>query len=155
MLDRMAKVTFLGTGLMGAALAEAAAKRGDEVVAYNRTTEKARALEAFGIRVALTPEEAVRGADRIHITLSDDAAVDAVLAHSLAAVGSAAIVDHTTASPAGTAERSKRLTALGIPFVHAPVFMSPAMCREARGMMLAAGPRAAFERVEPALRLMC
>ncbi len=139
---------------MGAGLAEAAAKRGDEVVVFNRTIEKARALETFGARVAATAEEAVRGADRIHIVLSDDAAVDGVLAHCLAAVGSAAIVDHSTVSPAGTAERSKRLTALGIRFVHAPVFMSPAMCRESKGMMLAAGPLAAFQAVEPALRAM-
>jgi 3-hydroxyisobutyrate dehydrogenase-like beta-hydroxyacid dehydrogenase len=48
----MTHIAFLGTGLLGGALAEAAAKRGDQVTAWNRTLEKARALEEFGVRVA-------------------------------------------------------------------------------------------------------
>lgn len=150
----MSKVTFLGTGLIGGGLAEAAAKRGDEVVVYNRTIEKARALEAFGARVATDVKSAVRGAERVHIALSDDAAVDATIEGFVDAIDGAVVVDHTTALPAGTLARATRLEARGVAFLHAPVFMSPAMCRSAGGMMLAAGPRATFERVEPALRKM-
>ncbi|MEO8508541.1 MAG: NAD(P)-binding domain-containing protein [Betaproteobacteria bacterium] len=43
-------IAFLGTGLLGAALAEAAAKRGDTVTAWNRSADKARALAAFGVQ---------------------------------------------------------------------------------------------------------
>lgn len=150
----MAKLTFLGTGLIGGGLAEAAAKRGDEVIAFNRTIEKARALAAHGVRVASTAAEAVRGSDRVHIALTDDAAVDAVLDSCLDALGSAVVVDHTTTLPAGTTARAKRLAERGVAFVHAPVFMSPAMCREGRGLMLAAGARSAAERIEAGLRAM-
>lgn len=153
-LPAMSKVTFLGAGLIGSGLAEAAAKRGDEVVVYNRTIEKARALEAFGVRVAETVASAASGAERVHIALSDDVAVDAVLDAAIDALGSAAVIDHSTASPRGTAARAKRLEDRGIAFLHAPVFMSPAMCRSAGGMMLAAGLRTTFDRLEPALRLM-
>ena len=63
---------FLGTGLIGAALAEAACRRGDDVVVWNRTREKAEALEAFGATVATSTEEAVAGATRVHLALTSD-----------------------------------------------------------------------------------
>lgn len=154
MLGGMAKITFLGTGLIGGALAEAAAKRGDEVVAFNRTIEKARALGELGIQIKSSAAEAVRGSERVHIALSDDAAVDAVLASCAGELAGAVVIDHSTALPAGTVERARRLTEQGIAFLHAPVFMSPAMCREARGLMLVAGAGSTFERVAPALRAM-
>ncbi len=150
----MAAITFLGTGLMGGALAEAAAKRGDRVTGWNRTGSKARALEAFGIRAAASVTDAVAGAERVHIMLSDDAVVDSVLDAAGDALRSALVVDHSTVSPAGTAERAKRLEARGIAFLHAPVFMTPSMCRQATGMMLVAGAQTTFGRAEMALKAM-
>ncbi len=150
----MANITFLGTGLMGGALAEAAAGRGDRVSAWNRTTAKARALETFGVRAAETVPAAVAGAERVHVMLTDDAAVDAVLEAAGDALSSALIIDHSTTSPAGTTARAKRLEARGIAFLHAPVFMTPKMCREGGGLLLAAGPQATFARAAEALRAM-
>ena len=139
---------------MGAALAEAMAKRGDTVTAWNRTASKATALASFGIRAATSVADSVTGAERVHIILADDAAVDSVLASAGDALREALVLDHSTVSPAGTAERARRLAAQGIAFVHAPVFMSPKMCREAGGIMLAAGTKAIFARAEPVLRAM-
>jgi 3-hydroxyisobutyrate dehydrogenase len=150
----MTAIAFLGTGLMGAALAEAAAKRGDRVSAWNRTASKAAVLEAFGVRSAATIPEAVAGAERVHIVLADDAAVDSVLDVAGDALRAALVIDHSTTSPAGTAERAKRLEARGIAFLHAPVFMNPEMCRKAGGIMLAAGALGTFQRAEVALRAM-
>jgi len=150
----MATIAFLGTGLMGAALADAAAKRGDRVTVWNRTAAKARALEAFGIRVAETVPAAIAGAERVHVILADDAAVDPVLDAAGEGLRTALVIDHSTTSPAGTAARAKRLEGRGIAFLHAPVFMSPKMCREAGGVMLVAGPQATFARAEAALRAM-
>jgi 3-hydroxyisobutyrate dehydrogenase len=153
-LPRMANIAFLGTGLMGAALAEAAARRGDRVTAWNRTASKAKALEGLGVRAAETVPEALAGAERVHIMLADDAAVDSVLNAAGEALRSVLVVDHSTTSPAGAAERSRRLEVRGVPFLHAPVFMTPKMCREASGMMLVAGSQAIFTGAEPALRAM-
>lgn len=150
----MAKLTFLGTGLIGAGLAEAAQKRGDVVTAWNRTAAKAEPLAALGATVVASPAEACAGADRVHIALSADEAVDAVLDLLGDGAGSAVVVDHTTTSPAGTAARAQRLAEAGVAFLHAPVFMSPAMCKKAGGLMLAAGPRDVFERVEAGLTEM-
>jgi len=152
MLAAMANVTFLGAGLMGSALAEAAAKRGDRVTVWNRTEAKAEPLRAFGIRVAKTPAEALEGAERVHVMLTDDAAVDAVL--EACAGRLTVLVDHSTTSPSGTASRATRLESAGVAYLHAPVFMSPAMCRSAGGIMLVAGPRPLFDRLEPALKAM-
>jgi 3-hydroxyisobutyrate dehydrogenase-like beta-hydroxyacid dehydrogenase len=150
----MANIAFLGTGLMGAALAEAAARRGDQVNAWNRTAAKARALEAFGVRACATVSGAVVGAERVHIMLADDGAVDAVLGSAGEALRGALVVDHSTTSPAGTLERARRLEAQGIAFLHAPVFASPKACREASGLMIVAGPKATFDRAQQALGAM-
>jgi 3-hydroxyisobutyrate dehydrogenase-like beta-hydroxyacid dehydrogenase len=151
----MTHIAFLGTGLLGAALAEAAAKRGDSVVAWNRTIDKARALEQFGVRVAETPADAVRGAKQVHLVLKDDAVVDEVIKAALPGLDQkTVIIDHTTAQPAMTAERSKRLNAEGVRYLHCPVFIGPAAARQAKGTILASGPRALFDEVRPALEPM-
>jgi len=151
----MASIAFLGTGLLGAAFAEAAAKRGDTVSAWNRTPDKALALEQFGVKAAPTPAEAVRAATRVHLVLKDDAVVDEVIAAARAGLAAdAVLIDHTTTSPVRTAERAARLAAQGIHYLHCPVFMGPPAARNAQGSMMVAGPRVLFERVQAELAAM-
>lgn len=151
----MAQIAFLGTGLLGGAFAEAAAKRGDVVTAWNRTPDKALALAPFGVTVAATPADAVRGATRVHLVLKDDAVVDEVIAAARAGLAAdAVLIDHTTTLPVLTAERAARLAAQGIHYLHCPVFMGPAAARNAQGSMMVAGPRVLFERVQAELAAM-
>jgi 3-hydroxyisobutyrate dehydrogenase-like beta-hydroxyacid dehydrogenase len=151
----MAKVAFLGTGLMGSGMVEAALRRGDEVRAWNRTLDRARPLEKLGARILGTAADAASGAERVHLVLGDDAAVDAVLEQARSGIGrEALVVDHSTVSPAGTVARFRACEERGIAFLHAPVFMGPQQCREAKGLMLCAGPGPRFARAEPALRAM-
>jgi 3-hydroxyisobutyrate dehydrogenase len=151
----MTHIAFLGTGLLGSGLVEAAAKRGEKIVAWNRTIEKARALEQFGVRVAATPADAVRGATRVHLVLKDDAVVDATIASFRAALDrNAVIVDHTTNQPALTAARSKALNADGVKYLHCPVFIGPAAARQGQGTILSSGPKGLFDAVAPALATM-
>ncbi|MFA6167635.1 MAG: NAD(P)-dependent oxidoreductase [Gemmatimonadaceae bacterium] len=147
-----AHIAFLGTGRLGAGFVEAALGRGDRVTVWNRTADKAQALAAFGATVAATPAEAVQGAERVHLVLSDDAAVESVIAECRGALAKdAIIVDHTTTLPARTAARAARLNAEGVKYLHCPVFIGPAAARLARGSILAAGPQALFDAVKPAL----
>jgi len=151
----MAHIAFLGTGLLGSALVEAAIQRGDEVTVWNRTTAKARALEAFGARVADSPAHAVRGATRVHLVLTDDAVVDEVVAAlrpGLAAT--TVIVDHTTALPALTAERSRRLNSEGVKYLHCPVFIGPPAARASQGTIMVSGPHELFDAVRSDLSRM-
>ncbi len=151
----MAHLAFLGTGLLGGAFAEAAAKRGDTVTAWNRTADKAQSLAQFGVKSAATPAEAVRGAARVHMVLKDDAVVEEVIAAARPALSpDAVIVDHTTTLPTLTAQRSQRLNAAGIKYLHCPVFMGPPAARKAVGTMLACGPAAVFDTVKADLAKM-
>jgi len=147
-----AHIAFLGTGRLGAGFVEAALGRGDSVTVWNRSADKARALEQFGAKAAATPADAVRGAARVHLVLSDDAAVESVIGELRAGLSpDAIIVDHTTTQPALTAERARRLNAAGVRYIHCPVFIGPAAARQGKGTIMAAGPRALFDAVEPAL----
>ena len=58
-------------------------RRGDAVTVWNRTASKAQALERFGATAAASPAAAVHEAERVHMTLSDDAAVDDVLSRRI------------------------------------------------------------------------
>src|SRR3982750_2646914 len=136
----MATVAFLGTGLLGSGMVERMLQQGNTVVVWNRTTSKARALEPRGARVAATPADAVADADRVHMTLPDDAIVDHIMYGFRGPLRNDAIViDRPTPPPRGTAPRIQRVNGAGIQFLHAPVFMSPHMARDGVGILLASG----------------
>jgi len=151
----MAKVAFIGTGLLGSAMVEGLLKRGDTVTVWNRTKAKAHALEPLGAAVAATPADAVAATDRVHLTLPDDAVVDAMMASVAPRLtGDAIVIDHSTTSPVGTKARLGRMAASGVRFLHAPVFMSPPMARDSLGLMLVSGPETEFEAVKRELAKM-
>jgi 3-hydroxyisobutyrate dehydrogenase len=148
-------IAFFGTGLLGSGFVRALRRRGQVVHVWNRTRERAAALVADGAVVFDDPAEAARGAERVHLTLSDDAAVDDVLERARPSIApDATIVDHTTTSPTGTRERVARWDERGVRFVHAPVFMGPQNALESTGIMLVSGERERVARVRPALEPM-
>ena len=151
----MAAVAFLGTGLLGSGMVENMLRRGDTVTVWNRTEAKARALEALGAHVAATPGDAVAGADRVHMTLPDDAVVNDIWERIAARVKpGATVIDHSTTSPQGAKMRIDRARKGGFRFLHAPVFMSPQMARDGIGIMLVSGPQAVFDGVSAELDTM-
>jgi 3-hydroxyisobutyrate dehydrogenase len=98
---------------------------------------------------------ALAGAERLHLSLSDDASVDAVLEPLVAAIPAGTwIVDHTTTGVRPTAERAARWEARGRTFVHAPVFMNPANAAEGTGLMLVSGAKARHDALLPELKGM-
>jgi 3-hydroxyisobutyrate dehydrogenase len=148
-------IAFLGTGLLGANFVRAFRRRNEDVHVWNRSPEKARALEEVGARAFDDPADAVRGATRVHIAVSDDVAVDALLEQASAGLGrDCIIVDHTTTAPAPTVDRLRRWTERGIAFQHAPVFMGPQNALDGTGTMLASGGRKLFDALAPALERM-
>jgi 3-hydroxyisobutyrate dehydrogenase len=148
-------VAFLGTGLLGGGMVERMLAQGQQVTVWNRTASKLEALRAAGAKVAASAGDAVAGADRVHLALTDDAVVDAILASVRPRLEkSAIVVDHSTTAPLTTKGRATRLTSDGVAFLHAPVFMSPQMCRDGKGLIMVSGPAAIFESVQPALARM-
>jgi len=141
-------IAFLGMGLLGSNFTRALLQRGETVHVWNRSPERAKALELDGARAFADAGDAIGGADRVHIAVSDDAAVDSVLA---AAKPTGLVIDHTTTSIAGALQRIARTD---MTYVHAPVFMGPQNARDATGLMLLSGDRARVARVTPMLAAM-
>lgn len=145
-------IAILGSGLLGSGFTRSARKRGEDVQVWNRTADRAKALEADGAKAFADAASAVRGASRVHIVVSDDAAVDSVLEQAKAGLDNGALViDHTTTSTEGARRRTARTD---ITYVHAPVFMGPKNALESTGLMLLSGERARVERVKPVVAPM-
>jgi 3-hydroxyisobutyrate dehydrogenase len=149
------KIAVFGTGLMGTGFVRRLRAQGHEVNMWNRSPQRARRLEVEGARAFDDPAAALAGVERLHLALSDDAAVDAVLEPLAGAIAPGTwIVDHTTTAVHPTAERAARWAARGHRFVHAPVFMGPANAAEGSGLMLVSGDPAHHEALRPALSQM-
>lgn len=147
-------IAILGTGLLGSGFTRALRKRGEAVRVWNRTPHRAADLAAeLGATAAPDPAAAIAGASRVHVTVSDDHAVDAVLAAAAPAPG-ATIYDHTTTSTAGARRRTAELAARGVTYLHAPVFMGPQNAADSTGVMLISGDRAACAAAQPILATM-
>jgi 3-hydroxyisobutyrate dehydrogenase len=148
-------IAFYGMGLLGSNFVRALRRRGEAVRVWNRNPKRAEPLAADGAVVVQDAAVAARGAQRIHLTLSDDTAVDDVLERIRPGLAKGAIiVDHTTTSPSGTRARAARWAERGFEFQHAPVFMGPQNALESTGIMLASGDRARFDRLAPELSKM-
>jgi len=151
----MAKVAVLGMGLLGKGFAQNLLAKGHEVRVWNRTRAKAAPLAEDGAIVADTPADAVRGAERVHLILAADDAVDGVIEQLRPGLGEGVpVVDHSTNLPARVAERVPRLSAHGVRYLSAPVFMGPQNSRDGTGLMIASGDAALLDELEPALRTM-
>lgn len=151
----MTTVALLGTGLLGAAMIENLLQKGHTVRAWNRSRDKLGPLAQKGALAAADPADCVRGASRVHLVLSEDAAVDAVVAQLRPGLGKdVPVIDHSTNLPAKVKARFAALRAAGVRYVPAPVFMSPQNAREASGLMLLAGPKADADALQADLAAM-
>ncbi|HEY0434919.1 MAG TPA: NAD(P)-dependent oxidoreductase [Chitinophagaceae bacterium] len=146
---------FLGMGLLGSNFVKAMLKKGDEVQVWNRTYSKAKQLEEFGAKSFENMADAVRGAEIVHLTLKDDAAVNEVLDKASAGFSPGTIIiDHTTTSKEGAIDRTKYWSDKGFPYQHAPVFMGPPNALESTGHMLISGDPVLAAKLQPHLSKM-
>jgi 3-hydroxyisobutyrate dehydrogenase len=139
---------FLGMGLLGSNFVKAMLRRGEQVQVWNRTASKAQPLEILGAKVFEHVSEAVRGADVIHVTLKDDAAVDDVLNNAASGFAeNVTIIDHTTTSAKGAIQRTRAWQQRGFTYLHAPVFMGPQNALESTGVMLVSGDQGCNQKI--------
>ncbi len=151
----MTTIAWFGAGLLGSGFVEGALSRKLSVRAWNRSAAKLAPLVEKGAIACNSPAETARDADRVHLCLSDDGAVDSVLEQLLPSLAQGVpVIDHSTVSPAGARERAKRLGAMGVAYVSAPVFMGPVNARQSTGRMLCAGPTPVVESLAKSLREM-
>lgn len=148
-------IAFIGMGHLGSNFVRAMLKKGAQVQVWNRTFTKAKTLETVGAKAFEQVADSVKGASRIHLTLKDDASVDAVLEEASAAFEpNTIIIDHTTTSVAGAKERTELWRQRGYTYLHAPVFMGPQNALESTGFMLVSGDQSVIGQVEPELKKM-
>ena len=151
---RMAKLAFLGLGVMGYPMAGHLARAGHEVTVYNRTAAKAAAWAAeFGGRTAPTPREAAAGAEVVLACVGNDDDLRSVcLGDDGAFAGMAAgtiFTDHTTVSARVTRELAEVARTAGIGFVDAPVSGGQAGAENGQLSVMCGGDQAEFDLVAP------
>jgi 3-hydroxyisobutyrate dehydrogenase len=151
----METIAFYGAGMLGSGFVQALRRRGVDVHVWNRTFEKAKALEQYGAKAFESAAEASRGVSRVHLCLRSDESVDSTLNAALEGIATGTpVIDHTTVLPQNVEPRMQRLRERGLPFLHAPVFMGPPNAAESTGLMLASGDPQVFERVRKFLEPM-
>jgi 3-hydroxyisobutyrate dehydrogenase len=151
----LAKVAFLGLGVMGYPMAGHLKTRGGcDVAVYNRTAAKATAWVAqHGGASAPSPREAARGRDIVFACVGNDNDLRAVtLGPDGAFAGmtrGAIFVDHTTASADVARELAREAAKLGLGFVDAPVSGGQAGAENGALTVMCGGDAANFAKVEP------
>jgi 3-hydroxyisobutyrate dehydrogenase len=153
----MAKVAFIGLGVMGYPMAgHLKAKGGHEVTVYNRTTAKAEAWVAqHGGSHALTPADAAKDADFVFTCVGNDddlrsvtIGTDGVLSGMKAG---AILIDNTTASAEVARELAEAAAARGCGFVDAPVSGGQAGAENGVLTVMCGGEPEVFERAKPVI----
>ena len=152
----MAKVAFLGLGVMGFPMAGHLAAKGHEVTVYNRSPAKAADWVAkHGGRAAATPREAAMGQDFVMACVGNDDDLRAVCAGADGAFAGmetgAVFVDHTTVSAQVTRELSAMAEGLGLGFVDAPVSGGQAGAENGVLSVMCGGSHAAYDSAEPVI----
>jgi 3-hydroxyisobutyrate dehydrogenase len=157
----MAKVAFLGLGVMGYPMAgHLKNKGGHEVTVYNRTTAKAEAwAKEFGGKAAKTPEEAADGQDFVMMCVGNDDDVRKVAGAAFPKIGKNTVfVDHTTASAEVARELYESAKKAGFHFVDAPVSGGQAGAQNGALTVMCGGdaePYGRAEKVIAAYARMC
>lgn len=152
----MAKLAFLGLGVMGFPMARHLRAKGHEVTVYNRTTAKAQAwVDAHGGVAATTPAAAAKGADIVFACVGNDDDLRSVTLGPDGALGAmqpgAIFVDHTTASADVARELYGVAAGSGVHFIDAPVSGGQAGAENGQLTVMCGGDAAAYSKAEPVI----
>jgi 3-hydroxyisobutyrate dehydrogenase/2-hydroxy-3-oxopropionate reductase len=152
----MAKLAFLGLGVMGFPMAGHLAAKGHEVTVYNRTAAKAEAwVKRHKGEWAATPADAARNCDFVMACVGNDDDLRAVCqgdAGAFAGMKRGAIfVDHTTVSAAVTRELAEQASGKGLSFVDAPVSGGQAGAENGQLSVMCGGDPNAYAAAEPVI----
>lgn len=152
----MAKVAFLGLGVMGFPMAGHLAAKGHEVTVYNRTAAKSQAWATkHKGRAAATPAEAAKGAEFVMACVGNDDDLRQVCVGPDGAFAGmtpgSIFVDHTTVSARITHKLAAQAATTGIAFVDAPVSGGQAGAENGQLSIMCGGDPADYARAEPVL----
>ena len=153
----MAKVAFLGLGVMGFPMAgHLKNKGGHDVTVYNRTAAKAdQWVKQFGGKSAATPKAAAQGQDFVMACVGNDNDLREVMLGAdgaLHGIGKGAVlVDHTTASAEIARELYAEAKKRGVDFIDAPVSGGQAGAENGVLTVMCGGDQPTFDRARPVI----
>jgi 3-hydroxyisobutyrate dehydrogenase-like beta-hydroxyacid dehydrogenase len=151
----VAKLGFVGLGVMGGGVARRLLAAGHELHGWNRTPEKAAPLVAEGLLLEESPRAVAEQADVVFTMVTNVPALRAVAEGEdgiIAGLGPGKVwVDMTTAAPAVCRELAERVREKGADMVDAPVSGSVSTLEEGRLSIMVGGNEETFRRVEPIL----
>lgn len=153
----MAKIGFIGTGIMGAPMAAHLIAGGHTLFIYNRKNNPQELIDA-GASVCASATEVAKAADIIILMVPDTPDVEAVLfgeqgvANGLSA--GKTVVDMSSISPIATKEFAAKIDALGCSYLDAPVSGGQVGAKAASLTIMVGGPEATFEKIKPLFELM-
>ena len=154
----MAKLAFLGMGVMGYPMAGHLQAAGHDVCVYNRTFSKAEAwAKQHGGAAAKTPREAAAGAEFVMACVGNDDDLRSVCQGddgAFAGMSKGAIfVDHTTVSDIVTHELYAQAKEAGLNFVDAPISGGQAGAENAQLGIMCGGDQDAYDAAEPIMNV--
>jgi 3-hydroxyisobutyrate dehydrogenase-like beta-hydroxyacid dehydrogenase len=151
----VAKLGFVGLGVMGGEMVNRLLSKGHGVTGYNRTRSKADWLIKKGMKWGYTPREVVENAEVVLSMVTNSAALKAVMEGPdgmLAAVTPGKLfIDISTVSPAYSRELADKIRSRGGDMVDSPVSGSVITLQEGKLSVMVGGRKATFEKVKPLL----
>jgi 3-hydroxyisobutyrate dehydrogenase len=153
----MAKVAFIGMGVMGYPMAgHLAVKGGHDVTVYNRTTAKADAwVKQYGGKSAPTPAAAAEGAEFVFTCVGNDDDLRSVTTGKDGVISTmksgAILVDNTTASAEVARELHAACAEKGCGFIDAPVSGGQAGAENGVLTVMCGGEEATYEKARPVI----
>jgi 3-hydroxyisobutyrate dehydrogenase len=151
------KIGIAGTGRMGAAVASRLASLGHEIMVWNRTPDKARAVAASaGLKLAATPKELAAASEAVISFLTDAAAVERVFEGLLEAdVKGKLFIEMSTVRPRVQKNLHEKVKKRGASFVECPVGGTIGPAREGKLFGFVGGEAADVARAKPLLLQLC
>lgn len=151
----MAKLGYIGLGVMGGNMVIRLLEKGHTVTGYNRTKSKSQWLIDRGMKWADSPRAVCAAADTIFSMVSNSAALDEITDGPngiIAGIGSGQVfIDMSTVSPAISRAVAARVREKGADMLDAPVSGSVITLQQGKLSVMVGGRRETFDRMKPLL----
>ena len=151
------QIGFIGIGLMGFPMAKNLLKSGYNLKAFNRSQDKAERLKEFGAAISTSIKEVVTNSDVIITMLTDDTAVDKVMASEEFVENiktNATVIDMSSVNPVLTIKYSKILKDKNINYLDAPVSGGTIGAEDATLAIMVGGDEETFKNCYELLKKM-
>ena len=151
----MARVGFIGLGVMGSQMVNRLLGKGHSVIGYNRTRSKAQWLVDKGMQWGESPREVARSADYVFAMVTNAAAIEAIAEGPVGLLAGLSagklFIDMSTVSPHVSRALAAKVRARGADMVDSPVSGSVITLQEGKLSVMVGGRKDTFDKIKPLL----